>query len=104
MLKKWRCQHCGRVLLGFEEDIIRGALDCTSELIPPRTSQQVHNCCFVPALTDQFPQTLHGETGFFTEGTSLDSTNTIHDYCSRLTDEAEEAKELNAYLEARRNS
>jgi len=104
VLKKWKCQQCGRVVLGFEEDIMREALNCLVELIPSRMSQQSHSCCFVPAPeSDQQLHTLHGEAGFFTEGTSLDSSDTIHDYCTRLTQQAEDDRELKAYLDARRN-
>ncbi len=90
-MKRWRCTVCGEEILAFEEDVINGRDTCFA--IVKERSHLDHKCVFEPIETWQ-NSTIHGEAGWMTEGTMLDSMSTIHDGESQNIQEAEGFREL----------
>lgn len=100
MLKKWECTNCYRIVLAFEEDIANKN-ENSFEII--RASKFKDCVCVFKELPNFEASTLHGEAGFMTEGTVLDSMDTIHDYEKVCTEKAADARELKQYLDAMKN-
>lgn len=103
MLKKWKCSFCGQLILAFEDDIKTRNLSSFCVINHGDTCTPQHDCNWFELRT-YTQSTLHGEAGFMTEGTVLDSTDSIHDYEKVCTQNAADARELRSYLDARRNS
>ena len=101
MLKKWLCNDCKRVVIAFSEDIENR--NDESFCVVRNPIKRKCECTFKEIPTFE-ASTMHGEAGFSVEGTVLDSTDTIHDYEKICTEKAADARELTAYLDARKNS
>lgn len=100
MLKKWKCSICGQEVLAFEDDIKN---QNSSSFCAIKHGTFCQECKWQDVRNFE-ASTIHGEAGFMTEGTVLDSTDSIHDYEKLCTEKAADARELRSYLDARRNS
>jgi hypothetical protein len=117
MLKKWECIKCGLVILAFEEDVDNSNTHSFEVIRKPikedcKASEQYlvgtlgvinFSDCIFKELPNFEASTMHGEAGFMTEGTVLDSMDTIHDYEKLCTEQAADARELKCYLDGMKN-
>jgi hypothetical protein len=116
VLKKWECINCGIIIIAFEEDVLKQntaayAVVKTSSKRCDASEQHLigimgfvsFSDCIFKELPYYGASTLHGEAGFMTEGTVLDSTDSIHEYNKEITEQASEERELGQFLDAMKN-
>jgi hypothetical protein len=96
-MKPFKCSVCGQVVVGFQEDIDNKLFDCLGILIP---SPKACNVCTYIGVKSHRISTIHGESGFMTEGTIFDSIDSIHDHEKDNIEKAAEERELIQFSKA----
>jgi hypothetical protein len=99
-MKKYTCSICQSTVIGFEEDINawKSGGAPTIALIKTKQYSEPHECDWQEVQVAA--SAIHGEAGFMTEGTMLDSINTIHDVESQKLADAATEREGKSYQQS----
>ena len=92
-MKKWQCSICFKKILAFTDDVKAGGEFPFATITTAPFDFVEHVCDYVP-INEWKHCTIHGEAGWMTEDTMLDSMSTIHDAETKNIMDAEDFREL----------
>jgi hypothetical protein len=102
-LKKYICKTCQSQVIGFPEDVevwLQSGSRSVVYQASPESGCIAKNLCDLEEVIVS-ASAIHGEAGFATEGTMLDSVSSIHEVEAQKISEAELEREGKAYQKAK---
>ncbi len=103
-MKKYICNTCQSQIIGFPEDVDTWIKTGNSRSVvyqPSSASGCISKTLCVLEEVIVSASAIHGEAGFATEGTMLDSVSSIHEVEAQKISEAELEREGKAYQKAK---